>query len=93
LVRGFFARKSIYLANSTAIRPKARSTSYLERLKGELSKLEPIIGLEVVCEPQGSRTEGGLTVGTRTIEHDPVFRGLRRAGPILCGLCCACGGR
>ena len=34
----------------------------LERIKGELVKLGPIIDLEVTREPEGSRTEGGLTV-------------------------------
>jgi hypothetical protein len=29
----------------------------LERIKGELSKLGPILDMEVVSEPQGSRTE------------------------------------
>jgi len=33
----------------------------VERIKGELSKLGPILDLEVVREPEGSRTEGGLT--------------------------------
>jgi len=32
----------------------------LERIKGELNKLAPILDLEVVREPEGSRTEGGL---------------------------------
>jgi hypothetical protein len=36
----------------------------LERIKGELTKLGPIIDMEVVREPQGSRTEDGLTVGS-----------------------------
>ena len=34
----------------------------LERIKGELSKLGPILDTEVVREPEGSRTESGLTV-------------------------------
>jgi hypothetical protein len=50
-----------------------RSTSYWAKIKGELEKLKPILGpiidLEVAREPQGSRTEGGSTVGNRTIEH------------------------
>jgi hypothetical protein len=41
----------------------------LERIKGELTKLGPILDLEVACEPERSRTESGLTVGSRTIEH------------------------
>jgi hypothetical protein len=33
-------------------------------------KLGPLIDLEaIIREPQGSRTEGGLTAGSRTIEH------------------------
>jgi hypothetical protein len=40
----------------------------LESIKAEWVKIEPLIGLEVV--PQGSRTEGGLTVGSRRIERD-----------------------
>jgi hypothetical protein len=39
----------------------------LATIKAEWTKLGPLIGLEVV--PQGSRTEGGLTVGSRTIER------------------------
>jgi hypothetical protein len=35
----------------------------LERIETELTKLGLIIDLEVVREPQASRTEGGLTVG------------------------------
>jgi hypothetical protein len=41
----------------------------LERIKAQLTKLAPIIDLEVVCERQGSRTEGGLAAGSQTIEH------------------------
>jgi hypothetical protein len=33
-----------------------------------MTKLGPIIDLEIVCEPQGSRTEGGLTAGSQIIE-------------------------
>jgi hypothetical protein len=36
----------------------------LERIKGELSKLGPILDVEVVPEPQASRTQGELTVGS-----------------------------
>ena len=32
----------------------------LERIKGELVKLAPILDIETVREPEGSRTEGGL---------------------------------
>ena len=38
----------------------------LEKIKEELRKLGPLIDLEAVREPQGSRTEGGLTAGSRT---------------------------
>jgi hypothetical protein len=41
----------------------------LERIKAQLTKLAPIIDLEVVCERQGSRTEGGLAAGSQTIER------------------------
>jgi hypothetical protein len=45
----------------------------LVKIKGQLEKLKPILGptidLEVAREPQGSRNEGGLNVGSRTIEH------------------------
>jgi hypothetical protein len=34
----------------------------LERIKSQLEKLGPILDLEVVREPQGSRTECGLTL-------------------------------
>jgi hypothetical protein len=40
----------------------------LASIKAEWTKLGPLIGLEVV--PQGSRSEGGLTVGSRRIERD-----------------------
>ena len=47
----------------------------LAKIKGELEKLKPILGplidLEVAREPQGSRTEGGLTAGSRTIVSGP----------------------
>jgi hypothetical protein len=40
----------------------------LESIKAEWIALGPLIGMEVV--PQGSRTEGSLTVGSRRIERD-----------------------
>jgi hypothetical protein len=40
----------------------------LESIKSDWTKLGPVIDLEAVREPQGSRTEGGSTVGNRTIE-------------------------
>jgi hypothetical protein len=39
----------------------------LESIKSDWTNLGPVIDLEAVREPQGSRTEGG--VGNRTIEH------------------------
>jgi hypothetical protein len=42
----------------------------LDKIKDELRKLGPLIDLEAIREPQGSRTEGGSTVGSRTIEND-----------------------
>jgi hypothetical protein len=42
----------------------------LVKIKDELRKLGPLIDLEAIREPQGSRTEGGSTVGSRTIERD-----------------------
>jgi hypothetical protein len=44
----------------------------LASIKAEWTKLGPLIGLEVV--PQGSRTEVGLTVGSRRIERDQRSR-------------------
>jgi hypothetical protein len=41
----------------------------IAKLKGELHKLAPNIDLDVAREPQGSRTEGGSTVESRTIQH------------------------
>jgi hypothetical protein len=41
----------------------------LVKIKEELRKLGPLIELEAIREPQGSRTEGGLTAGSRTIER------------------------
>ena len=29
----------------------------------------PLIDLEVMCEPEGARTQRGVTVGSQTIEH------------------------
>jgi hypothetical protein len=40
----------------------------LESIKSDWTNLGPVIDLEAVREPQGSRTEGGSTVGNRTIE-------------------------
>ena len=34
----------------------------LERIRFELTKLRPILQLEVVREPEGTRTEGGATL-------------------------------
>ena len=41
----------------------------LARIKTELTKLGPILDLEVVREPEGARTERRVTVGSQTIEH------------------------
>ena len=41
----------------------------LQRLKTQLMKLAPIIDLEILREPEGARTERGVTVGSQTIEH------------------------
>ena len=41
----------------------------LEKIKGELNKLGPILDIEIVRESEGSRTEGGFAVPGRTIEH------------------------
>ena len=41
----------------------------LVKIKDELRKLGPLIDLEAIREPQGSRTEGGLTAGSRAIER------------------------
>jgi hypothetical protein len=38
----------------------------LVKIKDQLRKLGPLIDLEAIREPQGSRTEGGLTAGSRT---------------------------
>jgi hypothetical protein len=53
----------------------------LVKIKSELVKLGPLIDLEALREPQGSKTEGGLTVESRTIEHGWLaFKGLSPAG-------------
>jgi hypothetical protein len=41
----------------------------LQRLKTQLMKLAPIIDLEILREPEGARTERGVTVRSQTIEH------------------------
>jgi hypothetical protein len=41
----------------------------LAKIEDELRKLGPLIDLEAILEPQGSRTERGLTAGSRTIKH------------------------
>jgi hypothetical protein len=40
----------------------------LESIRAEWTTLGPLIGLELV--PLGSRTEGGVAVGSRRIERD-----------------------
>jgi hypothetical protein len=41
----------------------------LQWLKKQLNKLAPIIDLEILREPEGARTERGVTVGRQTVEH------------------------
>jgi hypothetical protein len=41
----------------------------LAKIKMEYQKLSPFLDLEVLREPQRSRTKGGMTVACRTIEH------------------------
>jgi hypothetical protein len=55
---------AVRLAGEITHRPTDGATldELVERIKGELTKLGPILDLEVVREPQGSRIEGGLTV-------------------------------
>jgi hypothetical protein len=57
-------RSAVRLAGEITHEPADGATldELLERIKGELSKLGPILDMEVVREPQGSRTEGGLAV-------------------------------
>jgi hypothetical protein len=42
----------------------------LVTIRQEWAKLAPLIDVEAVQEPQGSRTEGSLTVGSRRIERN-----------------------
>jgi hypothetical protein len=48
-----------------------------ERIKVQLAKLGPIIELDVLPEPEGSKAEAGLTAGQNHGVR-PAFRGLSR---------------
>jgi hypothetical protein len=55
----------------------------LATIREEYRKLGPLIDLEVLREPQASRTERRLAVGSRAIEHGRRpgrWRGFRGAG-------------
>jgi hypothetical protein len=54
---------------NATITDNASLDELLVKIKDELRKLGPLIDLEAIREPQGSRTESGLTVESRTIEH------------------------
>jgi Carboxypeptidase regulatory-like domain len=69
----------------------------LVSIKSELTRLGPLIDLEAIREPPGSRTEGGLP---RRGRSSSATRGSSRADahltnePTPCpSSCCACGGR
>jgi hypothetical protein len=55
---------AVRLAGEVKMGPADGATldELLERIKGELTKLGPILDIEIVRESEGSRTEGGLTV-------------------------------
>jgi FkbM family methyltransferase len=55
--------------NAKATLDGASLDELLVKIKDQLRKLGPLIDLEAIREPQGSRTEGGLTAGSRTNEH------------------------
>jgi hypothetical protein len=62
-------RSAVRLSGDLNARPEnVNLEELLESIKAEWTKLGPRIGLELV--PQGSRTEGGLTVGSKRIERD-----------------------
>jgi hypothetical protein len=92
-------RRANFMVNSSAVRlagdinakvtDKASLDGLLAKIKAELTKLGPILDLEIVREPQGW-TEGGVTVANRESSTARV-QGLEPAVPF--GLCCACGGR
>jgi hypothetical protein len=82
-------RRANFMVNSSAVRlagdinakvtDKASLDGLLAKIKAELTKLGPILDLEIVREPQGW-TEGGVTVASRAIEHARV-QGLELAVP------------
>jgi hypothetical protein len=55
--------------NATGIPDNATLDELIVKIEDELRKLGPLIDLEAILEPQRSRTEGGSTVESRTIEH------------------------
>jgi hypothetical protein len=55
--------------NATGIPDNATLDELIVKIKEELRKLGPLIDLKAILEPEGSRTEGGSTVESRTIEH------------------------
>jgi hypothetical protein len=62
-------RSAVRLSGDLNARPEnVNLEELLESIKAEWIALGPLIGMEVV--PQGSRTEGSLTVGSRRIERD-----------------------
>jgi hypothetical protein len=55
--------------NAKMIPDNATLDDLLVKIKDESRKLGPLIDLEAIREPHGSRTEGGLTVESRIIQH------------------------
>jgi len=92
-------RRANFMVNNSAVRlagdinakvtDKASARWTVAKIKAELTKLGPILDLDIVREPQGW-TEGGVTVANRESSTARV-QGLEPAVPF--GLCCACGGR
>jgi hypothetical protein len=52
--------------NATTLPDNITLDELLVKIKDELRKLGPLIDLEAIREPQESRTQGGLTMGSRT---------------------------
>jgi hypothetical protein len=63
-----FRQSSLAGDINAKVTDKASLDGLLAKIKAELTKLGPILDLEIVREPQGW-TEGGVTVASRTIEH------------------------